>query len=452
MTDKNSNKLIDRNPPLEGTPDPEKSIIDYLAYLKDQLNFIFTTFGTRITNATKKFISRYADPDQKVWYRSQYDENTDVTTNEDMLRLRSIIQRGAPFSQAELDRYDFNGDGVLRMSDLIKLRNMILANADYYAERVAEIDPSSEKIIRIYDTVFRDVINHLTEITAEGVDVYENDLDGDGNAYNTKMSLRGDALYGYLNGTVVASYPATGLDHLTPQTEDNYETWTDGRLINVPFLTTTDIGAASNSTGDVTTAWLKYICAHYPYKQRCMFTGCVQAASYKMLQVLIYNTSTVDSNGLPQYAMGTFVHYGGDTFIVGVNNYSAYARQVNTSSPAAYVTSQGTTNGWHHRTWSNGWKECWYKRTLTSLSMTSAWGNQYTSGAISRLTYPVSFTAVPHEQVTVAGSSTTSNSSAWLIAYGNTTGNTTTQTGQYQLVRPGQSSGNVTIEYYACGY
>jgi len=242
--------------------------------------------------------------------------------------------------------------------------------------------------------------------------------------------------------------------YLAPQAKTTVDTntWTDGRVVNVPFVTTTDIGAASTGTNDVTTAWLKYVCAHYKNKTRCIFTGCVQASSYKMLQVLIYETNVVNSSGVPQYSMGFFVHYGGDTMIVGTNNYSVYSQQVNTYTFGAYVTSQGTSSvGVHYRVWSNGWKECWYKRTA-NVACTSAWGNLYTSGGWSRVAFPVAFTSPPHEIVTASGNNSTSVGSAWVIPYGNSSGPTTTQTGQYQVVRPTSTTTNFTIEYYACGY
>jgi len=115
------------------------------------------------------------------------------------------------------------------------------------------------------------------------------------------------------------------------------------------------------------------------------------------------------------------------------------------------VIAKGTTSGWHWRTWYSGFKECWYKRTA-NVACTSAWGNQYTSGGWSRLTYPFTFSSAPHEIVTSPGSSTTSSGSCWVIPYGNSSGPTTTQTGQYQVVRPTSTTTNFTIEYYACGY
>ena len=49
---KNSGRMIDRNPPLENEVDIAKKIVDYLAYLKDQLNFMFQNFVVRKATST----------------------------------------------------------------------------------------------------------------------------------------------------------------------------------------------------------------------------------------------------------------------------------------------------------------------------------------------------------------------------------------------------------------
>ena len=106
-----------------------------------------------------------------IFYRSDYDPEPLAGNNADVLNLRNILNRGAPFSQEELDRYDFYNDGTLSYRDLALLREMIYANKDRVASRVAVIDPREAKVIRAWDTDLRDTPKHLTEQTASGYTV-----------------------------------------------------------------------------------------------------------------------------------------------------------------------------------------------------------------------------------------------------------------------------------------
>lgn len=379
-------KYIDKDPPMGTEQQLERKNNDYLAYLKEKLNFILATYGRRLTDAdghvnelvrtaaefairlsqkvngdeiisainaspeqvtiqsnrinlvgvtvvNGKLVASYVGP--VTHRRADYDSNPDPATNADFLNLRSIIQRGAPFSQAELDRYDFNGDGTLRMSDLIKLRNMILAGADEQKWRTVTIDPSVENVVEIISGGYTGVVGGRVEVTPSGVKTYGVNYSDDGSA-PTAATLTADGVIGYTNGAESARYPSTGLWWLTPQGKADFDanSWTDGRFINVPFLTNNDLGiAASAGPSAVVGAWLKYIAEHYPSKQRCIFTGCVQASSYKMLQVLVYNTSAVDgTTGIPQYSMGFLTNYGGTAYLVGSNSYVAYATKIATGS------------------------------------------------------------------------------------------------------------------------
>ena len=48
MNDINGSKYIDKDPPMMTGPEAEESIIDYLAYLKEQLNFVLSNFNKRL--------------------------------------------------------------------------------------------------------------------------------------------------------------------------------------------------------------------------------------------------------------------------------------------------------------------------------------------------------------------------------------------------------------------
>ena len=49
----NKTKYIDKDPPMLTGPDTEESIIDYLAYLKEQINFALSTFSRRVNAFSK---------------------------------------------------------------------------------------------------------------------------------------------------------------------------------------------------------------------------------------------------------------------------------------------------------------------------------------------------------------------------------------------------------------
>ena len=147
----------------------------------------------------------YTDPN--IFYRADYDADPDISTNQDMLDLRAIILRGAPFSDAELAKYDFNGSGTLTNADLVKLRNMILADKDLVASRTAVIDPRLVTVIKVWNTQLRDTPMHTTEQSADGYVASYESYDADGNAIGERMSLEGTGLFGYTNGVETSAYP-----------------------------------------------------------------------------------------------------------------------------------------------------------------------------------------------------------------------------------------------------
>ncbi|MBP5303075.1 MAG: hypothetical protein J6Y88_07515, partial [Bacteroidales bacterium] len=49
--EKIQNKYIEQDPPLADSPQLDRKNNDYLAYLKEKLNFILATYGKRLTSA-----------------------------------------------------------------------------------------------------------------------------------------------------------------------------------------------------------------------------------------------------------------------------------------------------------------------------------------------------------------------------------------------------------------
>lgn len=150
----------------------------------------------------------YTDP--KIFYRADYDSDPDVSTNTDIQAIRSIVQRGAPFSEEELERYDFNGSGTITMADLIKLRNMILADADQVISRTAFIDPREEKVIRVWDTELRDIPRYLTEQTSKAYKTSATDY-STGAEVTEASTLEPHGFYSHVGGRTRAHLGADGL-------------------------------------------------------------------------------------------------------------------------------------------------------------------------------------------------------------------------------------------------
>jgi len=192
----NWSKVLDKDPPLPGSSDPEKSILDYLSYLKEQLNFFLSNYRKRLDEAVGvtikdgKIIASYKG-DVEI-YRSTYDADPDPTTNPDLLELRSIIRAETTPTAAQLKKYDLNGDGVLRMSDLVKLRNLILAGSNKVNWRSVTIDPTDETAITIQSGEYENVPKFTTVIKADRVTVTYDSLDDDGNPVTKTTTISGD--------------------------------------------------------------------------------------------------------------------------------------------------------------------------------------------------------------------------------------------------------------------
>ncbi len=115
------------------------------------------------------------------------------------------------------------------------------------------------------------------------------------------------------------------------------------------------------------------------------------------------------------------------------------------------IVEQGTSGIWTYRKWSDGVGECWGRSNI-STTITSAWGNMYTSGAITATnkSFPFTFTTVPSVNVSLSVNST----AALLMPPGGTSYTTTTaQTGAFELARPNTltSASVFTFNYYVIG-
>lgn len=59
-----------------------------------------------------------------------------------------------------------------------------------------------------------------------------------------------------------------------------------------------------------------------------------------------------------------------------------------TGNLADYVVEQGTSGIWTYRKWASGLAECWARKEISSVAVTSAWGGLYESADIGSIAYP----------------------------------------------------------------
>lgn len=81
-------------------------------------------------------------------------------------------------------------------------------------------------------------------------------------------------------------------------------------------------------------AWLKYICANYQGYERCVFIGPILANTSGYIICLIYDTSVVNSSGLPRYSNGFMNWYaarGGEAYLFGTSEYTFTVKTISAS-------------------------------------------------------------------------------------------------------------------------
>lgn len=351
--EKVASKYIDKDPPMGTEQQLERKNNDYLAYLKEKLNFILATYGRRLTDADghvnelirtaaefairlsqkvngDEIISAINASPEEITIQSNRINLVGVTVvNGKMVATYTRVYNHNDYSQADIDKvrayvlgtgtltdedwdkYDINEDGVIRMSDLIVIRNMILNAADILKTVVVTIDPASGKPINIQTT-------------------------------------------------------CTGSSNWTATS------YIAARHIDVGGIKCTGI----NSSEKVET----------PQVESRHSTG---ALSYKL-----------NEDGL--------------TFYDDANQVIGSYPKTGTNAGSDVVAGQGTTDGWVWRRWSSGVWEGWktVSVTLSKSSGWAAWGNIFQSATIKRQSLPVTLAAGHYEFVT---SHATQDWSSWAV-------------------------------------
>lgn len=123
---KNGAKYIDKDPPMEESSQSlRRKILDYLAYLKETLNFIFSNYGRRLTDANgninelhrtaEETTSRLADTEGNVTQLTQRTEEIESTVSAidtDMSGLQSQITQNATAIASKVSQTDYNGNTI----------------------------------------------------------------------------------------------------------------------------------------------------------------------------------------------------------------------------------------------------------------------------------------------------------------------------------------------------
>ena len=116
----------------------------------------------------------------------------------------------------------------------------------------------------------------------------------------------------------------------------------------------------------------------------------------------------------------------------------------------AFVTEQGTKNGWYYRKWSNNYCECWKSIEVTT-AITTSWGTMYVGNTkMSRQNYPFVYKTKPYEQATLQAGV----GAAWLFPESSGNGvNSSYASAIYSVCRPNSANNSNTfyINLYACG-
>lgn len=171
----------------------------------------------------------------------------------------------------------------------------------------------------------RDRLNgRYTRMNLDGYEVHES------NGAMGWLNNNGLSFYD-ANNNLTAHYPANGMNMLVGKKLTDGDTYT-GRVINLGLVTASEMGISSSASASVVAGgWLSYCCDKYPNAKQCVFEGVALANSYRMMRVMIYDTS--DKSGIqPNVASGTMQFYNGDIVVFGANNYNVWTRNVTMSA------------------------------------------------------------------------------------------------------------------------
>ena len=273
---------------------------------------------------------QYSTGDGKFW---QYDSNG---------KKRTYLEYGDIFlyDASEKKRLQLSSNGVVNLYDSSQTQQTKLGLGDFYlydstgAQRLRayavngggrlELRDASNPRVAIYGDTGGLWLQKSTD-TNTGVFITDT-------SDNIRTRLGTDGLKFFnSSGTLTAQYPATGTWSIVGNKTGATDSLT-GVTINLGVVTASDMGIADNASASVVAGgWLSYCTAKYPNAKQCIFEGVALANSYRMMRVMIYDTS--DKSGIqPKVASGTMQFYNGDIVVFGANNYNVWTRNVTMSA------------------------------------------------------------------------------------------------------------------------
>ena len=111
-----------------------------------------------------------------------------------------------------------------------------------------------------------------------------------------------------------------GIEALIPRGKTNAAAFP---VVFVPQISYSQI-EPNHQTNEYLKNWLKWVCTNYPNQSNTTFIGSCRPNSQGIVMCFIYETSVINSEGLPQYACGQYTGLGAHIHIFGTNEYSFY--------------------------------------------------------------------------------------------------------------------------------
>ena len=460
--EKIQNKYIEQDPPLADSPQLDRKNNDYLAYLKEKLNFILATYGKRLTSA---------NGDNNELQRTADETSSRISDAEGDI---SAISQRADSIESSVSNIEGEVSQISQRADNIEIS---VAGKVGTNEVIAKINASPEQIkiaanrITVTGYVTFSDLSTAGNTTINGANVTTGTVKDAANKNSWNLQT---GAFTITNGSINITTASSTSDQIILK-YGNYQAAFRPMGFETKYnsLVTTSMdsyGSINNYfreiPGIVDTGSTQFGCwggTKYKSRSWLRFDGLGVEGGPNGATDFDYNggrgyfgidVATGTSN-TPTY--DTFVHlekWGNGTKSKGayldVNRLRFYGSNGQTTAEytatGASVIDKGSVGGWAYRKWSDNTFECW-KEFSVSIAVNSAW-QQFCYGEFPRQSYPVTFTSAPYEYASLAGSY------GWATLGCGTTKQTTTQTSQYYLFRPAGSTASATtynIEIYARG-
>lgn len=383
-------KYIDKDPPMGTEQQLEKKNNDYLAYLKEKLNFILGTYGRRLTSANgeinelvrtaEETTSRLSDAEGDISAISQRADNIEIAVAGKVGENEVIAKINASPEQITIDANRISITGFVTFSDLSTAGNTTINGANVTTGLIKDAANKNSWDLQTGTFVITNGSLHITTSNEES------DI----------IQLNAGAFTAEITPRWVETRRVTSANSFFARLDGIFGVVNGGKIVNGDYKTVYSLNAA---------------------------TGAISAGGYGWDGSIRLVKAAYD---------GT---------------YSSNDMHLELTANGDVVVEKGTTtDGWAYRKWYSGVYECWKEFTV-SIAVNSAW-QQFCYGEFPTQSYPVTFDSAPYEIASLAGSY------GWAVLGCGTAKQTTTKTSQYYLFRPAgatASAVNYNIEIYARG-